>query len=234
MTFDQARRVADAVLTEGSPLHPYCSAELRDQVRWQFGVLAPPGAGAAQISGARTECLVAGGRGAELDIRVRFLRLSTPSADDEPGAVEEVEVLASLGSPTEVAFELPAAETGSGEHARRFLPLSGAVRVSAQPLDRLWRLRVDVDNRTSWGIGAGEGRDAMLVRSLVSAHTLLSVRGGEFVSLLDPPEWVRPAAEGCRNQHTWPVLVGEGGQVVLSSPVILNDNPEAAVQHSHS
>lgn len=229
MTFDQARRVADAVLTEGSSLHPYCSAETRNQVRWQFGVLAPPAAGSEQISKARTECLVVGERGAELEVRLRFLRLRTAGEQDEPGPAEEVDVLGALGHPHEAAFELP----GTDDEAGRQLPLSGLVRLSAQPVDQLWRLRVEIENRTTWG-RAADGRDAVLARSMVSAHTLLSVDHGEFLSLLDPPRWARPAAENCRNLHTWPVLVGRGGQVVLSSPVILYDNPETAVLESRS
>lgn len=229
MTFDQARRVADAVLVEGASLHPYCSAETRNQVRWQFGVLAPPAAGAEQISKARTECLVMGERGADLQVRLRFLRLPSEGEQDEPGPAEEVEVLASLGQPHEAAFEL----AGTGEATGRTLPLSGLVRISTQPLEQLWRLRVEVENRTSWG-RASDGRDAMLARSMVSAHTLLAVGDGEFVSLLDPPEWARPAAENCRNLHTWPVLVGTGRQVLLSSPVILYDNPESELLESSS
>jgi hypothetical protein len=37
------------------------------------------------------------------------------------------------------------------------------------------------------------------MRSLISTHTILGVRPGEFVSLLDPPEAFREAAAGCRN-----------------------------------
>ena len=73
-------------------------------------------------------------------------------------------------------------------------------------------------------------RATALRRSLVGAHTLLAVRGGAFVSLLDPPAEAAAAAAACANQHTWPVLVGpEGtGDVVLSSPIILYDHPAVA------
>ena len=48
---------------------------------------------------------------------------------------------------------------------------------------------------------------------------------GLFVSLLDPPESLREAASACRNEGTWPVLVGEEGEkdAMLSSPIILYD-----------
>jgi hydrogenase maturation protease len=65
---------------------------------------------------------------------------------------------------------------------------------------------------------------------LVSAHTILEVREGEFVSLVDPPEAYRCYASACQNLGTWPVLVGEQGQrdTLLSSPIILYDYPQIA------
>ena len=68
------------------------------------------------------------------------------------------------------------------------------------------------------------------MRSLVSAHTVLEVHDGEFVSLLEPPEAYRDAAAACRNVGVWPVLVGEQGErdTMLSSPIILYDYPQIA------
>ncbi|MGV0660766.1 hypothetical protein ABQE40_20135, partial [Mycolicibacterium pulveris] len=40
----QARAVADAVLYEGYLLYPYRAGSRKNQSRWQFGVLGPPGA----------------------------------------------------------------------------------------------------------------------------------------------------------------------------------------------
>ena len=47
MTLDLARLAADAVLYEGYLLYPYRSTAAKNQVRWQFGVLGPPGAAEA-------------------------------------------------------------------------------------------------------------------------------------------------------------------------------------------
>ena len=73
-------------------------------------------------------------------------------------------------------------------------------------------------------------REEALARALVSAHTILEVRDGEFVSLIDPPETLREFAMACQNVGTWPVLIGEEGQrdTVLSSPIILYDYPQIA------
>jgi hydrogenase maturation protease len=69
-----------------------------------------------------------------------------------------------------------------------------------------------------------------MLRSLVSTHTILSIREGEFVSLLDPPDEWREAAGACHNIGTYPVLVGEEGERdgLLSSPIILYDYPQIA------
>jgi len=50
---------------------------------------------------------------------------------------------------------------------------------------------------------------------------------GSFVSLTDPPEALRHAAEACRNEGTWPVLV-EDHHTLLSSPIMLEDFPRVA------
>ena len=56
------------------------------------------------------------------------------------------------------------------------------------------------------------------------------VRLSVFVSLLDPPDNFSAEAAACRNEGTWPVLVGEEGErgCVLSSPIILYDYPRIA------
>jgi hydrogenase maturation protease len=73
-------------------------------------------------------------------------------------------------------------------------------------------------------------REQALAQCLVSAHTILEVRSGEFVSLADPPECCRAFAALCHNVGTWPVLVGQEGErdIMLSSPIIFCDYPQIA------
>jgi hydrogenase maturation protease len=68
------------------------------------------------------------------------------------------------------------------------------------------------------------------MQSLVSTHLVLGVTGGEFVSLLEPPNAFQDAASQCQNVGVWPVLVGEAGQrdTMLASPIILYDYPQIA------
>ncbi|GIJ71625.1 hypothetical protein [Virgisporangium ochraceum] len=74
------RAVADAVLYEGYLLYPYRSTATKNQVRWQFGVLGPPGAAEAGVGeepGLSVQCLLdpADGPGSELTVHLRFLHL---------------------------------------------------------------------------------------------------------------------------------------------------------------
>ncbi len=109
--------------------------------------------------------------------------------------------------------------------------LAGSAELSCVPLAAdLLKLTLRIRNDTPLHDAEHASRDDALLRSLVSAHAVLCVRGGAFVSLLDPPEGCREPAAGCRNVGVWPVLVGEEGQAdtMLSSPIILYDYPQVA------
>jgi hydrogenase maturation protease len=110
-------------------------------------------------------------------------------------------------------------------------PLMGLIEISAECVhERLFRVSVEIFNATS--LDTPVAREEALTRSLVSTHTILEARDGEFVSLIDPPENLREFVTGCHNTGTWPVLVGEEGQrdIMLSSPIILYDYPQVAAE----
>lgn len=75
---EQARKVADAVLYEGYLLYPYHQSSQKNQARFQFGVLMPPGyraVDASEPSASQTECLVECADDAQVLVSVRFLQL---------------------------------------------------------------------------------------------------------------------------------------------------------------
>ena len=120
----------------------------------------------------------------------------------------------------------------AGRTIRRRWPILGTVSLSAERLEGpygLVRLRLRVENASTWHDPRAD-RSVALRHSLVAAHSLLGIDQGVFLSLLDPPEWAKPAAEACANLHTWPVLIGEEGRrdAMLSSPIILYDHPTIA------
>ena len=100
-TFERARKVADAVLYEGYVLYPYRASSRKNQVRWQFGVVAPRTFADHDPSedwAMQTEILVDPGMDARLGVRIRFLRVqerrverATADGGFEPVANLEVE-----------------------------------------------------------------------------------------------------------------------------------------------
>lgn len=114
---------------------------------------------------------------------------------------------------------------------REQMALAGTVRVAAETVDETTlRLTVRIENRTPMPDAAPEDDEAVVMRTLASAHTILTLEDGAFLSLLEPPDAYADAAEACENLCTWPVLVGENGETdtMLSSPIILYDYPELA------
>jgi hypothetical protein len=93
----------------------------------------------------------------------------------------------------------------------------------------LWKLHIDVCNGSSPS-GDISDRNASLRHSLLSAHTILAVKGGEFISLLDPIENLKKEAGACVNIGSFPVLVGGEGErdTILCSPILLYDYPQVA------
>lgn len=117
-----------------------------------------------------------------------------------------------------------------GRVVRRRWPLAAQAVLSAEPIDGLLRLRIEVDNAAAWGSSEGSRRDRALRLALLGAHTLIHVDGGMFVSLTDPPEDARTAADACDNLNAWPVLAGapQRRDLLLSSPIILPEYPQVA------
>jgi hypothetical protein len=88
VTLSLARLAADAVLYEGYLLYPYRSTAAKNQVRWQFGVLGPPGAAAAgtgEEDGLAVSCLLRTATpdddGAAVTVHLRFLQVQRRTAE---------------------------------------------------------------------------------------------------------------------------------------------------------
>ncbi|MFB7613682.1 hypothetical protein [Kitasatospora sp. NPDC056181] len=164
----------------------------------------------------------------------------------DEGVEERIELLLPveelIGEGVQRGFRLPGVGTTEllhehgtpvGRLVRRRERVDGIVRLRVEELPVPYlaqRLTAVVENTSAWTPHRRAGREEALPRSLVSAHLLLGLEHGGFLSVTDPPEWARPAVERCRNERTWPVLAGPDGgrQVVLSSPIILEDHPRVA------
>jgi hypothetical protein len=249
---DAVRAIADAVLYEGYILWPYRRSALKNQRRFTFGGVYPPDHSAVHPddpSSMRTEVLVRRPSGSgRPELSVRFLQVvqrtvSLPSGKEvdelvldgerylswEEAVERHFEVSAVGAHPISVAAGQEIEELSGGALIRHWAALRGEIEVGEMKLaGGLTRLSVTVRNRTPFPPGGS--RDDALKLTFCSTHTLLHAPGGEFVSLTDPPSDLAEEAATCRNQGTWPVLVGEPDDraTMLSSPIILEDHPRIA------
>ena len=110
---------------------------------------------------------------------------------------------------------LPAQDGAQEYTVRRREPLAGAVRVRSTSLPGPWgavRLQVRVENRTD-PAAAPEHREEALPSALVAAHVIMSISGGEFLSMTDPPIWAKAAVAECRTSAagpSWPTPTAAG------------------------
>ncbi len=155
-------------------------------------------------------------------------------------AIAELALLPATSACCDVPVNLPAAIDVEELHSAAGELVGRAVR-RREAVDALVRIETSwvegsaaylsvsivVENVTDWWSPTCS-RDEVMRRSLVAVHTLLAVDDGAFVSLLEPPDAAADAVARCRNDGTFPVLVGPGGDLVLSSPIILYDQPQIA------
>jgi hypothetical protein len=243
MNFAHAEKIAAAVLYEGYMLYPYRATSTKNVQRWNFGTLYPLDFALAQRPAESfrlsTECLVESTPDTTLDLRVRFLHLVRQQAPRAPhwdaGVERTVELpsirLAELTSaPLQHSFSFPTeGSEADGRAPAHAINGDYSVRVEAMA-DGLHKLRIVLTNTTPVPQPADCARSAAMLQSFVSAHVLLGVTAGAFVSLLEAPEAFRAAASSCQNIGVFPVLVGAPGErtTMLCSPIILYDYPEVA------
>lgn len=280
MNLERVQKIAEAVLYEGYMLYPYRPSSVKNQQRWNFGVLCPPSYSERQQEGSeasmmQTQCLVRASAPTRLTVKVRFLqlvqrsigKLRNPGCEQPQGIqplfdpVDQLEVAGRVFRPWQEAVErehlfdnldplslstLPALQIdfpgGSdfeylrdelgqavGVVVREWETLIGSVELDTESsLDGVAKITVRLRNLTPFASPKTENREAALAFSLVSAHTILGVEQGQFLSVLDPPSGFEARAAACTNIGTWPVLVGDQAETMLSSPIILYDHPQIA------
>jgi hypothetical protein len=236
MNFDGVEKIASAILYEGYILYPYRATAIKNRQRWNFGTLYPRIYAEAQRPEEAfrlvAECLVAADTNTTLDLRLSFLQLvrreeGSDTLTDPSLAWEEAIERSSEHSGLRLSdlITSPLSLTLQIEDLQIALTIGGHILESGA-----CRLRLEVQNTTPLPSGAAAKREEALPLSLVSAHLVLGLTGGEFVSLLDPGETYRESAAGCSNVGVFPVLAGEepDRSIMLCSPIILYDYPKVA------
>ena len=259
-TWDRARAIADAVLYEGYLLYPYRATSSKNQSRWQFGVVGPPGASDAGIGeddSLSAQFLIDGD--SELTLVVRFLQLQHRRAERDVGGgrfepVDELTSglqswvtwdeaverelsfgpfdLADLAQPrtmeVAVAQGRDTEDVDGGRLIRTRAAISAELTIELEQDDGLNRVSVAVRNTGA----AAADKDTAIATSLIGTHVIAEVVGGEFVSLLEPPDTAAGPVSRLVQHRCFPVLAGRPGErdLMLISPIILYDHPEIAEQ----
>jgi hypothetical protein len=237
MNFASVEKIAAAVLYEGYILYPYRATAIKNRQRWNFGTLYPRIYAEAQRPEEPfrliSECLLVAGDNASLDIKVSFLQLlpqprtsshlADPSLDwDE--AIERTSDHCDLSLSALLAAPLIL-------HIKPTEDLAASLTIEAQRLPSgACRLHLELENISPLSSGAKARRDEASPQALVSAHLLLGMTGGEFVSLLEPPDPYTTDAKACINTGVFPVLAGDepDRSILLLSPIILYDYPKTS------
>lgn len=245
MNFAPLETIANAVLFEGYMLYPYRPSSMKNRQRWNFGTLYPRVFAEAQRPPERwsfaAQILVETTETTRLAACVRFLQLVSPAKEDgeswEDGFARsrafDGMTMSELLNGIEHVFDLSCVSLEDVPNAPEAFcerPRIGRLALSTEKLrDGLYRLHASFSNNspvTRMNAVYREMQDA----AFTSAHLLLGLEDGAFVSLLEPPAELDAEAKACAQDGVFPVLAGEPGDRsrVLCSPIILYDYPQVA------
>jgi hypothetical protein len=256
VNFEGAEKIAAAILYEGYILYPYRPTAIKNRQRWNFGTLYPRVYAEAQnpreTFRLQAECIAIADENAALDIKISFLQLirqgraldeaamSTALTDPSLAWEEAVERASEhpqiplhdlLAKPQQLALHLNASTLPEEKVDAIQANLQALFTIRAESVaSGAYRLHIELENITPLRSQAAAKRDEALPHSLVSAHMLLGLTGGEFISMLEPREGYSEAVATCNNIGVFPVLVGTEPErtTMFCSPIILYDYPQIA------
>jgi hypothetical protein len=211
MDFASVNPIARAILYEGYLLYPYRTSSLKNREPCAFGSLYPrayaEATGDIEPWSMHFDCLIRGDGATKLQGAVRFLQPRGQTADEREVIINEIELGALDPCGHTMAFSFDA--------------IDGIVQLSAERITAsIFKLRTHIENQAAGTVG----------NVMLSTHAIFGVRGGRFLSSIDPPEEARHFADACKNRGAWPVLVGDRAleNQILAAPIILYDFPEIA------
>lgn len=222
---NKVEKIADAILYEGYLLYPYRKSALKNQHRFNFGLLEPNGY-------FQTQVLVLG-NSENFSVTVRFLQIQHRQVTDEQG--NNVETLEIDGETFEtwdetIERKIETSETtdfcftgnyfsenlanGEAKFVRQINQISGKIEIEKEQItENLHRFTVKIFNLSE-------------TDQFISTHAILTVENGEFVSLLEYTNEFENEIKLLNQNGLFPVLIEKN--VMLSSPIILYDYPQVA------
>jgi hypothetical protein len=252
MNFDGVEKIAAAILYEGYILYPYRPTAIKNRQRWNFGTLYPRVYAEAQRPQEPfrlvAECLVVPEANASLDLKISFLQFVPQAGPEDPRelsdpslawdvAIERTSehhnllLIDLIGAPLVLTLQIDATDLPEDRSGVPVPGLQAILTIGGEILqDGACKLHLELENASALISDDRAKRDEALPRSFVSAHVLLGINSGEFVSLFDPPETYKQSTAACHSVGVFPVLVGEEPDrtMMLCSPIILYDYPKIA------
>src|SRR5262249_37808408 len=141
MRTDIVQKIASSILYEGYMLYPYRRSAIKNQHRWDFGLVYPQPSDPCRMV---TEGLMAGSPWSPLSVDVRFLQLYEQDGWQE-------------------AVERKVVQSEVGTHSFCFDQLRGDFHVAREQLKpELQKIRVEITNRTPAGRGSGHLLDCFV------------------------------------------------------------------------
>jgi hypothetical protein len=199
VNFAPLEKIANAVLYEGLLLYPYRPSAVKNQQRWRFGTLGPPGG--SEPNEMQTECLIETSGEAEIDLKIRFLQ------DDIERELNFSQV-SSRAAPQTIPFSFP--------------PLEGHIEIdAAQVGPQLMRFRVRILNL---GSETKRGSSMLSTHTLLAVQN-----GEFISLLDPPERYRAAAAVCRNVGTWPVLAGSEGDRhMIISSPIILYDYPQIA------
>lgn len=245
MNFAPLEAIANAVLFEGYMLYPYRASSIKNRQRWNFGTLYPRAFAKVQNPPEHfrfaAQILIEADETTTLAACVRFLQLVSPVENGDEGWEEGFArsrtldgiTVSELSKGVIRVFDLSVLSADEVPNASRAFsdrPRSGRLALSTEQLrEGLYRLHATFTNESPSPQTSVSRRDIQDA-AFTSAHLLLGLHNGAFVTLLEPPSELAGEVGACVQDGVFPVLVGETGDrsQLLCSPIILYDYPQVA------
>lgn len=225
---NKIEKIADSILYEGYNLFPFRKSALKNQKRFNFGIVSPKGWAKNKVNetfSQQTEVLIFSKKqDFDIEVKIRFLQVEDRDNDWQKAISRSVEnsfcLLDIFSEEKELKFEF----SGKGN----FHKLAGKIKIRASKLeDHLFKLSLVLFNTSN--LENLQSKQVLPI-SFLSTHTILQINSGNFISLLEPKEAFENCTKTCENIGTFPVLVGDKKKQnsILSSPIILYDFPEVS------
>ena len=232
------KKLIHTLLYEGYALYPHRGPALKNKTPLPFGVVYPEAfcmQNKLMHCEMQTECIVHGSADTTLDVTVKFLHVSNKAGHTKSswqGIEREINPgKLNIGSLTQSITILPFRFDKSDiqKEINLFTAIEGCLIIHASEIPAMqnaFRISVVIINSTYIKNTESITVAEVMNMSLIFTHTILKTEMGQFISQQNPPAKWKDMIEQCQNLHTWPVLIDESNNTMLSSPIILHDYPK--------